>query len=176
MDRVKLAFQPDSDNDTVQDCVDLCEGGDDRINTDNMGIPDDCDCDINDTANEFVVLDAASYATFINEQAGQDTARRIVDFQLTSTAVIESTQPIVVFQAGNNIRLQSGFHAKAGSNFIAEIAYCKDPLANNLSTEQSTLSRNQQTNVERINDQLSMMVFPNPIKEGVVTQKLVVQK
>lgn len=167
MDRVMITFQPDSDNDTFQDCVDLCEGGDDRINTDNMGVPDDCDCDINDITNEFVTLDAASFITFINEQAGQDTARRIADFQLTATTtIIEATHPVVVFQASNSVTLQSGFHAKVGSQFIAEIAYCKDPLANPFSPEEQASSRTQRTNIEPNIGIIDMAVFPNPMKQA----------
>ena len=113
-----MKFVPDVDfvnsngilGDGVQDCVDLCIGGDDRINTDNMGVPDDCDCLPGDNSNEFVTLTPTAYQTFVNEQIilGQDTAKRTADFELTSDAVIEpqtATYPVVIFRAGHEVIL-----------------------------------------------------------------------
>ncbi|MEW4925681.1 T9SS type A sorting domain-containing protein, partial [Algibacter sp. 2305UL17-15] len=40
---ITTSNQNDSDNDTVNDCEDVCPGSDDRVDTDGDGIPDGCD-------------------------------------------------------------------------------------------------------------------------------------
>ena len=67
-DEVNIRFNPDTDGDTVQDCSDMCPGGDDRINTDGTGMPDDCDCEPGDATNEFMMLTAAEFEAFVNTE------------------------------------------------------------------------------------------------------------
>ena len=53
----------DADMDTVDDCNDICANGDDLVDTDNDGIPDDCDAppvDTDPTDTEGTDTDAAS--------------------------------------------------------------------------------------------------------------------
>lgn len=126
-DDVVVTFSPDSDEDTFQDCKDLCVGGDDRVNTDGVGIPDDCDCNVNSTDNEFVEMDAAAIAQFLSDQNGATEPTRHADFQLKSNATIPNNGKHVFFKAGNNIVLEAGFTTEPGALFTATIEYCKDP-------------------------------------------------
>ena len=183
-DEVQLKFVPDVDfvnpngtlGDGVQDCVDLCIGGDDRIDSDGLGMPDACDCSPGDTSNEFVTMSPTDYQTFVNEQIllGQDTAKRTVDFELTSNAVIESNignYPVVIFRAGHKIILEPGFHAKAGSDFIAKLEYCRDPLAGMIIplTEEGNLAATQRflevNTTDLLTTELNLTVHPNPINQ-----------
>ena len=138
-DEVQVSYLPDADlpgglPDGVQDCVDICLGGNDLVNSDGMGAPDDCDCFPNDDTNEFVELMPTEMQDLLHDVdlAGEDTLRRIADFELSSVAEIEAKSmgnyPTVVFKAGNQLILEPGFHAKAGSDFLATIGPCRDPL------------------------------------------------
>ncbi|MEM6318593.1 MAG: 3-coathanger stack domain-containing protein [Bacteroidota bacterium] len=138
---VMIDFNPDKDfnggPDGVQDCVDLCIGGDDGEDSDGSGIPDDCDCNPGGVGNEFIAynqteVDAAvANANFLNKTPFIKRA----DYQLTSTAVIEpkvtnnapNNYPAFIFTGGHSVILKPGFHAKAGSDFIARQEYCRDP-------------------------------------------------
>ena len=46
-----------------------------------------------------------------------------VEMALEGNNVVDSATT-VTFQAGNNVTLMPGFHAKAGTNFTAKIAGC----------------------------------------------------
>lgn len=138
-DEVKVAFNPDEDlpgglPDGVQDCVDICLGGDDTQNTDGFGAPDDCDCDLEDDQNEFVDFNDPELALAVQDANlfNKDTIKPSADFEMTSVGTIAAknsgTYPTVIMRGGNSVQLLPGFHAQAGSDFIAKVEYCKDPL------------------------------------------------
>ena len=139
-DEVLVSFNPDEDlpgglPDGVQDCMDICLGGNDLVNTDGFGAPDDCDCFPTEETNEFVEFNTSELLPLIEDvlELDLDTAKRTVDFELSSATSIEAKQtdiyPTVLFQAENNIILEPGFHAKAGSDFLAIIESCRNPLS-----------------------------------------------
>lgn len=183
-DEMMVSFNPDEDipgGDGVQDCVDICLGGDDAINSDGFGIPDDCDCAPNDEENEFVQFDSPDLQTFVNDVllSGLDTAKRTVDFELSSTAEIEpkvtNSYPTVVFRAGNRIILEPGFHAKAGSDFVAQFIYCRNPITGQINPlqEESDKASEIKSKIEisenkAIINQLDMKVQPNIIQNEAV--------
>lgn len=139
-DEVQISFNPDEDlpgglPDGVQDCMDICLGGDDTKNTDGFGAPDDCDCNLEEDENEFVDFNDAQLTAAVSDAInilGADTIQPSADFEMTSTGTIEAkavgVYPTVVMRGGNNVRLLPGFHAKAGSDFLAKAEYCRDPL------------------------------------------------
>lgn len=108
----------DSDNDGVTDCEDLCPNGDDTINTDNLGMPDACDCDPNDASDEFIVE---------NGDEAKDNKINLGDYQasfsLTSKGII-AKDSIITFRAGAEISLLPGFVVEAGGQFYATIETC----------------------------------------------------
>ncbi len=123
-DTIQVSFSPDADlpggmPDGVQDCVDVCLGGDDHVDPDGVGMPYDCDCDPFSKTDEFVQV---SFVPVVDSV--------VAAFQVSSDLVIDpaETPQRIVFQAGNNIQLQPGFHARPGSSFRAFIEYCRDPL------------------------------------------------
>jgi len=129
-DMIEIEFNPDSDGDSVRDCEDVCPEGDDTVNSDGVGMPDDCDCRMNDAADEFIFVNQ-SLITQPHDTDPVSFIEIVADFQINSDAVISDTDPDIVFQAGNNIVLEPGFSAKAGqffgSTFTARIAPCRDP-------------------------------------------------
>ena len=117
-DQVQISFNGDSDNDTVQDCIDRCPGGDDRINTDGVGMPDACDCNPNDPNDETIELPGDIITDPVLTSGLYQSSVAIM-----STAQINTGRD-VVFKAGEQISLQPGFHAQAGSAFSAQIEPC----------------------------------------------------
>ena len=146
MDEIQIDFNPDKDlpgglPDGAQDCVDLCIGGDDRINSDSLGMPDDCDCLPSDTTNEFAQVLNEEFQLFVEQQIalGLDTLLRKGDFELTSNAVIDPSKeendfPTIIFQAYQSITLTEGFHVKSGAHFMAKLGYCRNPLTGETNT------------------------------------------
>ena len=92
--------------------------------------------------------------------------QQTADFKTIST--IESTATIasgiiVNYLAGQQITLQPGFYAPAGSNFSAIIDDCSSML-----TEEIAANRDKNTPLEAAQNQLKELhVFPNPFKEMV---------
>ena len=134
-DQVQISFNGDSDNDTVQDCIDLCPGGDDRINSDGEGMPDDCDCDANDARDEFINLPGT-----IITKTDLDAGLYQSSFGIYSTARANPGKTIV-FKAGEEIILEEGFYAQAGTDFLAKIEYCNFP-ENSLTESENESLRN----------------------------------
>lgn len=144
----------DADNDSVSDCDDLCPGGDDRINTDGVGMPDDCDCDPNDPNDEYIDLS-------LNGNLTEETYR--ASYQLSFNGNIQKEDNIT-FYAGREIILKPGFHASVGSKFLAKIDIDCSEQANNLSI--SNYDRNGGEELPKLtNDFVNLSVYPNPFKE-----------
>ena len=172
-------FNPDEDlpgnlPDGVQDCVDICLGGDDTQNTDGLGIPDDCDCDLNDTENEFVDFNDPELTAAVDDAINLfnfDTIKPTADFEMTSMATvlpkIIGTYPTVIMRGGNNVLLLPGFHAQAGSDFIAKVEYCRDPITGipNLQSEEEQAIQSLivplSVNILGAADEIALSVQPN---------------
>ena len=176
-DELMVTFNPDEDlpgnlPDGVQDCVDICLGGDDTQNTDGFGAPDDCDCDLDDDQNEFIDFNdpelvlAVADANLFNF----DTIKPSADFELTSTGTIApkviGTYPTVIMRGGDNVLLLPGFHAQAGSDFIAKVEYCRDPITGipNLQSEEvqaiQSLVVPLPTNILGAAEEIALSVLP----------------
>ncbi|MFK7983719.1 MAG: 3-coathanger stack domain-containing protein [Saprospiraceae bacterium] len=187
---LQISFNPDEDllgglPDGTQDCVDLCIGGDDRINTDGSGLPDDCDCLPNDATNEFANITNTAFQLFVREHVllGLDTLFRKGDFSLMADAVIGSKMdnfPPVIFQAAQSITLIEGFHAKAGASFKAQIGFCRDPLANIGTTIENDATRvavpPQLGHQLQSNTTMQWEVFPTIVQEQAVMQLYLPEK
>jgi len=125
-DRITISFNPDTDGDTVQDCNDICPGGDDTIDMDagGAGMPDDCDCAPNDLTDEFITVNNnnATNTAILGDTLYQGS------FSINSAGTV-ATNSSVTFVAGVEITLEQGFHAEAGSDFQARIEPdCDDVL------------------------------------------------
>ncbi len=179
-DEVQVSFGVDEDipgGDGVQDCVDVCIGGDDSVDSDNSGLPDDCDCSPTDATNDFVLFEQIEYDAILGDIIilMEDTLLRRADLELTSDVVIDAQgvadYPTVVFQAATNITLSPGFHAKAGSEFLAFIEDClPDPMTVTSNEEASLLSQKQQAAQANFlaptpKGELALQILPNIVKQ-----------
>lgn len=173
-DEVQVSFGVDEDipgGDGTQDCVDICLGGDDSVDSDNSGLPDDCDCSPTDASNDFVALDQTALDDLLNDiiLAGIDTLLRRADLEMTSDAMIEAQgvndYPVVLFQAASQITLSPGFHAKPGSDFTAFLEDCLP--ANSLLENSPTITQKQQTAflAGPMAGQVDLQVLPNIVKQ-----------
>ena len=129
MGAYEMQLGPDADTDGVVDSLDLCNGGNDRVNSDGVGMPDDCDCNPSSAADDIMV---------VNGIIPQDTVKS--SFTITSEGTVNSGVTSV-FQAGHTITLKPGFTANAGSNFTARIDYCRTPPAQLTEEELTTVAR-----------------------------------
>ena len=129
MGAYEIQLGPDADTDGVIDSLDLCNGGNDRMNSDGVGMPDDCDCNPTSAADDIMA---------INGIIPQDTVKS--SFTITSEGTVNSGVTSV-FQAGHSITLKTGFTANAGSNFTARIDYCRTPPAQLTEEELTTIAR-----------------------------------
>ncbi len=81
---------------------------------------------------------------------------------ITSEGTVEPNANLVTFQAGDVISLMPGFHAMAGSNFLAKIDSCgQHPLAT-LVVDNSSISRQNQNNLPSNISNISLKIYPNP--------------
>ena len=119
--QIQITFDGDSDNDSVQDCLDCCPGGDDTVNSDGMGMPDACDCDANNAGDEMVDIPG-----MIITKTDLDPGLYQAAYQINSTAH-SNPNKIIVFKAGKTIILEPGFHAQAETDFTAQIELCNSP-------------------------------------------------
>ena len=172
-DEVQVSFGADNDipgGDGVQDCVDICLGGNDSIDSDNSGLPDDCDCSPTDATNDFVALNQTELDALLQDiiLLGVDTLLRRADLELTSDATIEAQgvndYPVVVFQAASKITLGAGFHAKAGSDFIAFLEDCL-PAAS-INEPIPTVTQKQQVDfLAPVVGEVDLQVLPNIVNQ-----------
>lgn len=163
-DQVQISFNGDADNDTVQDCIDLCPMGDDRINTDGVGMPDACDCDPTNPNDEIANIPGVTITKTDLDQGIYQSS-----LTLSSTARINPNK-VVIFKAGQAITLKEGFHAEAGSNFLATIEYCNFPnntlVANETAAFRNVLSQAlaaQATKLSVSLDNSTSLKMPTPI-------------
>ncbi|MEM1122853.1 MAG: T9SS type A sorting domain-containing protein, partial [Bacteroidota bacterium] len=116
MDQMTVSFNGDSDNDTVQDCNDVCPNADD-FGPDNDGdtLPDACDCDSNNPNDALVT--ASSIGGFITT----GTYRAGID--LTADTIVAANNTVTLI-GGRAVYLKEGFHAQGGSTVHAYIEPC----------------------------------------------------
>jgi hypothetical protein len=155
--QITVSFAPDADlpgglGDGVQDCVDVCLGFDDNINSDNANLPDGCDCNPTNDQTELILVSVVPASNFVE-----------ADWAIESDAVIDpaiNPDP-VVFKAANNIKLNPGFHAKAGVTFSAIIDDCREE---NLQAASTDLLADAGIDVPATNglviDKMSMKLIP----------------
>ena len=155
--QITVSFSPDADlpgglGDGVQDCVDVCLGFDDNINSDNANLPDGCDCNPTNAQTELILVSVVPASNFVE-----------ADWAIESDAVIDpaiNPDP-VVFKAANNIKLNPGFHAKAGVTFSAIIDDCREE---NLQAASTDLLADAGIDVPASNglviDKMSMKLIP----------------
>jgi len=156
-EQITVSFAPDADlpgglGDGVQDCVDVCLGFDDNINSDNANLPDGCDCNPTNDQTELILVSVVPASNFVE-----------ADWAIESDAVIDpaiNPDP-VVFKAANNIKLNPGFHAKAGVTFSAIIDDCREE---NLQAASTDLLADAGIDVPATNglviDKMSMKLIP----------------
>lgn len=167
-DEVQVSFEQDSDEDTVCDPEDRCPGGDDRIDFNDNGIPDECEFD---NANEPCTEEELT----MNEGAVAEGTHHAIQRLVAAGRIAPNA--MVAFKAGASITLQAGFHAEAGSNFTAAIESCSavlvesEPVAT-VRTESPTEVLLASTdkmiveNVETIPAQPTVHIFPNPVRQA----------
>lgn len=147
-DQVIISFDGDADNDTVCDSQDQCPGGDDRIDFDENGIPDDCEENNNEPCTENDLMKNENPIAAGTYQAVQT---------ITSAGTVANNTE-VIFKAGSSITLQAGFQAVAGSNFTVTIEACPATFV------KSKIRSNQQA-VESLAIHLpKAKIFPNPVQ------------
>lgn len=159
-DQVQISFNGDADNDMVPDCNDICPGGDDRVNTDGLGMPDDCDCDPNDSSDEY-----RTFLTSAHPNGMSGTQNTIRSYQISSEVAINAGANIT-FTAGHQVLLQPGFHAKAGADFLAKVELCNDP---NNSFEETPVSSNARNTISTSPfmdiGTPTLNIYPNPLHD-----------
>jgi len=164
----------DEDNDTVIDCMDLCSGGDDRVNSDGLGMPDDCDCDPNNPDDEFIE---------VNQNLSLDgvpmDSTYHASFQISASSNLNQDDSIT-FYAGHTIILKAGFYAPLGSSFIAAIDQdCskKNSGLDKLKNSRLIYSKNKPEFVlDKSVAPLAMNIFPNPSRENTTISYYLPQK
>lgn len=116
---IVVSFAPDADlpgglGDGVQDCVDICLGGDDSQNSDQAGLPDDCDCNPFNAETEFREVDFIPASKVIQ-----------ADFELAlKNLTITADDGAVEAYAGRKVTIGPGNHFTAGSNVRVYIDDC----------------------------------------------------
>ena len=81
---------------------------------------------------------------------------------IISEGTVAPNVDLVTFQAGDVITLLPGFHAMAGSNFLAKIDSCGQNPSATLILKNSSLSRQNTTISNAVIPDISLKVFPNP--------------
>ena len=105
------ADQADADNDMVGDVCDECANGDDMVDANTNNIIDDCECKV-------------SVMTITGSTSGDSVY--VAGATIQSDAVVPTTRK-VIYKAQSSITLKAGFHATAGTEFLATIANCQAP-------------------------------------------------
>lgn len=95
----------------------------------------------------------------VNASPEEDTTIRAMDTIATSGEVIITKN--VIFQAGQNITLTSGFHATAGPNFLARIAACS--TLNKVAPIAPQKNKLKVDNFLSPKQPLTFSIAPNPI-------------
>ena len=137
------ADQADADNDMVGDICDECANGDDLLDANMDGVIDDCEC-------------KGSMLTptgIINKDSVYVSSNTILSDEIISPF------KKVIYKANTSITLSTGFHAVAGTEFLATISTCQNPLS--LTAPANERQTNNETSEPTISTNLS--VFPNPI-------------
>lgn len=149
----------DSDGDTVSDSQDVCDGGDDLMNTDGVGMPDACDCDPNDPNDEYIDL---SEQVSLSEKLKQGLYR--ASFQLSYDGDLEEGDSIL-FYAGKEILLKPGFYAPSGSYFQAKIhENCEEGESDLFIAPTTKISQANINTLKRERPKLT--VAPNPFRQA----------
>jgi len=140
-------LSPDSDGDGMLDNEDNCPSSFNpgQEDSNNNGIGNACECQGAD-----IILSAKTVT--------QDT-QHVAEANLTSAEILTSGTTIR-YQAGTSITLQPGFHAQAGSTFLAVIAECEaeQVVANRLKTPVTTEAIKPIFQGEK----MELQFFPNP--------------
>ena len=144
----------DTDKDEIPDCRDVCPGGNDLGDDDDMdGVPDDCDCDSNNADDALVeVMGLFGQIPTGIYKAGSEI----------STIHKVNKEIEVTFQAGVQILLKPGFSVVAGGLFHALIAPCKNP---NVLIEETKRTLPIATNFPKVSKShpLALSITPNPL-------------
>ncbi|MEM1119668.1 MAG: BspA family leucine-rich repeat surface protein [Bacteroidota bacterium] len=157
IDNVTIRFQPDSDNDQVPDCEDICPGGDDTVNSDNSGLPDDCDCSPFSPAGDSIHVTTA----FLNN-ISEDSVAIKADDQLTADAAIGMNKTHVIFQAVTSVVLQPGFQVGNGVQFTARI----DKNCSTNTFESETANIHHLKAKRTVTENLGLSIQPNLVRES----------
>lgn len=115
-----------------------------------------------------IMVTPSSHTTFVANHQNQsgifpDTLTMAASDSIIGSAIIEAfdsgVKPAIIFQAKNAIVLKPGFHAVAGSGFIAKIDDCNT----NFTSDQPADSRLARlTNDNSIAADIELSVYPNP--------------
>ena len=134
--------QADIDNDMVGDVCDSCPNGDDMVDTNTNGIIDDCECKGTDISLTGIINQDSVY---------------VASNTIQSNEILETAKTIT-YKANSSITLTTGFHAKAGSAFLATISPCQSlpPFAPLVHTKINT-------NTIELAEEMSLTASPNPV-------------
>ena len=177
-DTLIVTISPDSDNDGVQDCVDLCLGGDDSQDADGDGAPDACDCNPNDPTDSFVFANNDNAAGNALDNSLYESSNRLI----SNGTVVDGTD--VTFRAGQLISLTSGFTVEAGATFLAQIGPCQNPNGQTLIEVPATARQENTTNTPTdlttvanpvVKAPLALSIQPNPARNETLVQLTVGQ-
>jgi len=175
-DTVLITFSPDSDQDGVQDCVDLCLGGDDSKDADGDGSPDECDCNPNDATDSFIIVQNDNATNDGLKDPSYISSNRMIG----DATVLSGTD--VTFTAGQLITLRAGFEVEAGANFLAQLGPCRNPsgaiLAEIPAEERQTIIEEATANAlapsaaqtPKITADLDLSVQPNPATQQALVR------
>jgi len=122
------------------------------------------DCDDGNSGDVMIAINSSPVASGVHQ----------ANNTITSEGDITSTT-LVTFLAGKSIRLQSGFHAQRGSNFLAKIDSCGQHPNSVLKEEPiESFAKNARLDVvAKINSEINLKIFPNPFKHSTqVTYQL----
>ena len=115
----------DSDGDTVPDCLDKCTGGDDRNNDDGDSMPNACDC-LPTQPNDVVEVSVdPAFGIYIPPGIYYANETITSDGKIYGPSIPPNK---IEFIAGQSITLKPGFHAEAGSDFLAKIELCQPSM------------------------------------------------
>ena len=117
------------------------------------------DCDDGNSNDVMVDIDNHPVAIGMHE----------ANAMISSEGMIAPGSDLVTFQAGTAIILESGFHAQAGSNFLAKIDSCGQLPSAVLPVEKATVrqapSKVLPTSVQNPIKKIALKVFPNPFQQ-----------
>ncbi len=114
------------------------------------------DCDDDNNSDVMMQIDDQPVSTGMHQ----------ANSMISSEGMIQSGSSLVTFQAGSAIILSPGFHAQAGSSFLAKIDSCGALPSSIISKAPSTARQTKpRLTIENQAKNIDLKVFPNPFQQ-----------